>query len=145
MSLSSSPHRKLEMGANVGFGTFYGGHLTEFVAYAGFTDPSGHVQLRIDALYNDGDLPQGSFIQRLWQVKVVYAFSPDLLLSTYGQYDSETRNVGWNTRLRWSPAPGRDFYLVWNHGWEHPAGSSPSELLPVSDEIVAKLRWALRW
>ena len=77
--------------------------------------------------------------------KLVGAFTPDLILSIYVQYDSESRNLGTNTRLRWTIRPGTDLFVVWNHDWQHPIDSrDPWALTPVSDQVVAKLRWTFR-
>ena len=65
-----------------------------------------------------GHLPQGNFVQRLWQLQGAYAWSPNLVLSSFIQYDTESQNVGTNTRLRWTIKPGNDLFIVWNRGWQ---------------------------
>lgn len=93
---------------------------------------------------NFGDLPQGEFIQRLWQLKTVYAASPDLVVSLFTQYDSESRDLGLNSRLRWTIRPGRDLFLVWNRNWQRTL--DPGYRLELdSDQIVVKLRWTTLW
>ena len=73
-------------------------------------------------------------------MKTVYAFSPDLVLSVYSQYDSESRDLGLNSRLRWTIQPGRDLFLVWNRSWKRLPG--PRDRLGAeANEIVVKLRW----
>jgi hypothetical protein len=91
-----------------------------------------------------GYLPQGHFIDRLWQAKAVYAFSPDLVLAGYLQYDSLSRNVGLNARLRWTVKPGNDVFLVWNRGWRSPEEGDAGNLHVETDQIVLKLRWTFR-
>ena len=141
----SSRHRSWRIGTTVWFGNFYSGTLTELESFITFTTPRGHLQLELQSENNFGRLPEGNFIQRLWQLKVAYAFTPDLILSSYTQYDSESHNLGTNTRLRWTLRPGKDLYIVWNHGWEHPIGSNNrSTFQPVSDQLVVKLRWTFR-
>src|SRR2546429_6829290 len=41
-----------------------------------------------------------------------------ILLSSFIQYDTESQNVGTNTRLRWTIKPGNDLFVVWNRGWQ---------------------------
>ncbi|MDQ7086335.1 MAG: hypothetical protein Q9Q13_00085, partial [Acidobacteriota bacterium] len=107
--------------------------------------PAWRFQVEAEAENNFGSLPAGDFIQRLWQLKLVYAFNPDLLLSSYFQYDSESRNLGLNSRLRWTLRPGNELYVVWNHDWEHPAGQVGTlALRPVRDQLSVKLRWTFR-
>ncbi len=143
--VESSKHRALALSGSVTFGGFYSGHLTSYQASATWTGPGGHVTLAFAGRYNDGRLPEGRFIQRLWQPQAVYAFNPDLVLSAYLQYDSESRNLGSNTRLRWTIRPGCEAFLVWNRAWQSPPGAPLSQLPPESDQIVAKLRWTFRW
>ncbi len=141
----SSRHRPWRVGATVWFGDFYTGSLTQVESFVTYTTPRGHLQFELQAENDEAHLPEGDFIQRLWQLKTVYAFTPDLILSSYAQYDSESRNLGTNTRLRWTVRPGNDLYVVWNHGWEHPINTRDRlALTPVSDQLVVKLRWTFR-
>ncbi len=141
----SSRHRPWRIGSTVWFGDFYTGSLTQWESFATVTAFHGHLQVEVEAENDDGRLPEGDFIQRLWQLKLAEAITPDFIVSNYVQYDSESRNLGINSRLRWTVRPGNDLYIVWNHGWEHPVGREDRlALLPVSDQIVVKLRWTLR-
>jgi hypothetical protein len=134
------------VGATVWFGDFYSGSLIQTLGFVSYTTPSGHLQLELEAEHNSGDLPEGDFILNLGQLKVTYAFTPNLILSSYIQYDSESRDLGANTRFRWTIKPGNDFFLVWNHGWRRPlTGEDWYSLHPVNDQLIAKLRWTFRW
>ncbi len=142
----SSTHRIWRAGSTLWFGEFYSGRLINWEAYAGLGASSGRWQVDIEAENNFADLPEGDFVQRLWQLKTVWAFSPDLVLSLYGQYDSETRNLGLNTRLRWTIGPGNDLFFVWNHDWERSLASDDRwALRPLTDQVVLKLRLTFRW
>ncbi len=141
----SSDHRPWQVGSTVWYGGFYDGSLVQWSTYAGWTSPGGHLQLRAENEYDTASLPGGDFIQRLWQAKIVYSFTPNLSLSSYTQYDSESRNLGMNNRLRWTLKPGNDFYIVWNHGWQQPIGSIDRyNFRPIDDRLVVKLRWTFR-
>jgi len=142
----SSRHRPWRVGATVWFGDFYTGTLTQTEGFVTYTTPSGHLQLELEGEHNTGSLPEGDFTLDLWQLKATYAFTPDLLLSSYIQYDSESRDLGANTRFRWTIKPGNDFFVVWYHGWRHPLVSDDwSSLHPITDQLVVKLRWTFRW
>jgi hypothetical protein len=91
-----------------------------------------------------GYLPQGNFIQRLYQFKVAWSFSPDLDLSSFAQYDSNIGQTGVNARLRWIISPGRDFFLVFNHGVAAAVDDPNARLAPVANSAIAKLRWDFR-
>ena len=114
----SSEHRALQAGMAVAFGKFYNGRLTQWENNIRWTSPGGRVQLELEAENNFGRLPGTRFIQRLWQTQWTLAWNPNLVLTSFLQYDTESQNVGANTRLRWTLKPGNDLFVVWNRGWQ---------------------------
>ena len=140
----SSQSRPWRVGSTVWFGEFFGGRLTQWESFVYWTFGPGKLRIELDAENDFGDLPQGDFIQRLLQWKTFYAFSPDLIVSAFTQYDSESRDLGLNTRLRWTMRPGCDLFLVWNRNWKR-------LLLPNdtftrdADQVVLKVRWTSLW
>ena len=141
----SRPDRPLRYGGAYAGGGFYDGNLGEWNGYLRWSSRAGGLQLDTEALYIDGRLPEGDFIEQLWQQKAIFAFSPDLVLSLYTQYDSVSRNLGAAVRLRFTIRPGADLYVVWNRGWIHPlAAARGTELDVQDDQAVIKLRWAWR-
>ena len=62
-----------------------------------------------------GYLPEGDFVQDLWAGRIMLNFSSDLQLSSFIQYDNDSRNLGSNTRLRWTFSPKGDLFVVYNH------------------------------
>lgn len=140
----SSPARLMRVGTTVWFGQFFDGRLTQINSFITWTQPTGHLQLEFDAENDFGRLPFGNFVQRLLQSKVIYAFSPNLIVSTFTQYDTESRQVGVNNRLRWTIRPNADLFVVWNRGWMHVLGDQEPSFAPLSDQVVVKLRWVYR-
>jgi len=68
-------------------------------------------------------LPEGDFITRIFTANVDYSVSPFLSFSNLIQYDNRSRNLGWQSRMRWTLQPGRDLFLVFNQGWlQNPRG-----------------------
>ena len=142
LQAESSDSRPLSVGATIWFGDFYDGKLTQVEGFVKWTEGSGHLQLALNMENDYGYLPEGNFIFRLWQLKTVYAFNPNLLLAAFFQYDSESQDLGLNARLRWTIQPGNDLFLVWNRGWKHPIFErAPDLLAPEADQIIVKLRW----
>jgi hypothetical protein len=75
----------------------------------------------------------------------VYAFNPNLVLSNFLQYDTESQNVGNNMRLRWTLKPGNDLFVVWNRGWQRLLLSrNDLNIVPDKDVLAIKLRWTFR-
>ena len=140
----SSPARPLRVGTTVWFGEFFDGRLTQVSSFVTWTHPKGRIQLELDAENDFGHLPFGNFVQRLLQTKVVYAFSPNLILSSFTQYDTESRQVGVNNRLRWTIRPQADLFVVWNRGWTRAMGDDEARFAPLADQFLVKLRWIFR-
>ena len=125
VQLESSTARPFSVSGTTWFGGFYDGHLTQLIGAVRWTETSGHLQLVFNVENDYGYLPEGNFTFRLWQLKSVYAFNPNVVLSAFFQYDSTIQNLGMNARLRWTITPGSDLFLVSEQGWRHPSPTPP--------------------
>ncbi len=146
VQLESPPGRPLHSSAIVAWGTFYSGRIRELIGSTTWSHPSAKVQFEVDVEVDSGTLPNGSFTQRLYQLKAVYALSPRWILSSYTQFDSESHAIGMNNRLmnnrlRWMLRPNADLFLVWNRGWVESPLTATSQFRPSDQQLVAKLRW----
>jgi len=144
LEAQTSSHRPLQFGTTTWFGTFFNGRLTQWENYLKWTSPKGKLQLEVGSENDFGHLPTGNFVQRLWQLQATYAWNPNLVLSSFVQYDTESQNVGTNTRVRWTIKPGNDLFVVWNRGWQRIVTDPHVCIIPQSDLIAIKLRWTLR-
>lgn len=139
----SSEHRALRAGAAATFGGFFDGTLTQLFASLNWTDPGGHLQLGFETENDYGSLPWGRFITRLHQLRGTYSFTPALTVSTYLQYDTESKDLGVNARLRYTLRPGTDLFLVFTRDWRERLETA-TRFAPEEEQIVLKLRWTLR-
>jgi len=121
------------------FGTFYDGTLHQITTRAS-VKPSAFATLELTYERNIGDLPFGEFTQDLIGSRLRVNFSPDLQVNSFVQYDNESREVGANTRLRWTFDPLGDLFVVYNHNivdlldrWELD-----------SNQLLVKVQYALR-
>jgi len=144
LEAQTSEHRPLQFGFTTWFGTFYNGHLTQWENYLRWTTLRGKLQLDFDTENDFAHLPNANFVQRLWSVRAAYAWNPNLVLSSFIQYDTESENIGTNTRLRWTIKPGNDLFIVWNRGWQRILTDPHVSIIPQSDLIAIKLRWTFR-
>ncbi len=141
----TSSHRVLEFGTGIRFGTFYNGHLLQQEHYLQLTSPKGAFQGSVGMEQNFATLEQGKFVQRLWQLNMAYSFNPNLVLTSFLQYDTESQNVGNNLRLRWTIKPGNDLFIVWNRGWRRLSlDRDDLGLVPETELLAVKLRWIFR-
>lgn len=60
------------------------------------------------------ELPTGSFTTTLLGSRVTYTMTPLLFASALVQYNSSTRTVSANARLRWEYRPGSELFIVYN-------------------------------
>jgi len=141
----TSKHRPLQVGSTTWVGSFYGGRLTQWDNYVKLNTFQGRLQLGVTTTNNFGRVPAGRFVQRLWQAQSGFAFTPQLILTTFIQYDNQSHNVGANTRLRWTIRPGDDLFVVWNRGWQRViAEGGDLNLVPQDETVAIKLRWTIR-
>jgi len=63
-------------------------------------------------------LKEGNFNTTLVMYRLDYAFTPVITLANFVQYDTDTRNIGLQSRLRWILKPGNEFFVVLNHSWQ---------------------------
>ncbi|MFZ9584096.1 MAG: DUF5916 domain-containing protein [Pseudohongiellaceae bacterium] len=98
-------------------GQFYNGHRSRAQVGAEWR-PDEHLFMNFSYDYQDIQLPAGDFKVRLVSANVVYAFNSRWSWINLIQYDNASSSVGINSRLRWNPVAGEDFYLVLNGGFD---------------------------
>ncbi len=116
MQLITSPHRQLSGLVYFRFGDYYKGKETE---------QKGSVTWRPDHHWNltgtydlyQIKLPEGHFNVRILSGSITYAWSPYLSASALIQYDTQSRFIGENFRLRWRLTAGNDIFLAVNRGY----------------------------
>jgi len=121
------------------WGDFYGGTLNQYEARL-LLKPSATFTVELSGVRNVGDLPEGQFVQQLVGTRLNLNFTPDLQVAAFVQYDDESKDLGSNTRLRWTFHPLGDLFLVYNHNlrdlgdrWQRQA-----------NEFLVKVQYAFR-
>ncbi|MFC1840254.1 DUF5916 domain-containing protein [Thermodesulfobacteriota bacterium] len=111
------PGRPLSLMTDFGFGDFYSGTRREFHGELTWRKDR---HLNTSILFNKNwiKLPEGNFNTSLVMCRVSYSFTPLITLTNFVQYDTESRNVGLQSRLRWIMEPGKEFFFVLNHNWQ---------------------------
>jgi hypothetical protein len=112
----SASKRRLEARVTWWFGTYWSGHADEIATFLQYKIPPRFV-VNFSTSQTFARLPQGSFVARVLSWRVNYAFSPFLVVSNLIQYDNNSRNLGWQSRLRWILTPGNDLFLVFGQSW----------------------------
>ncbi len=98
-------------------GEFYNGDRSRVQVGADWR-PNQHLYMNFNYDYQDIQLPAGDFKVRLVSANVLYAFNSKWSWINLIQYDNASSSVGVNSRLRWNPVAGEDFFLVLNTGFD---------------------------
>jgi hypothetical protein len=122
------------------FGPFYDGDVSELSVTA-LVRPSDLLVFEFSGNRNSGSLPLGDFLQEVLGARVRANFSPDLELSSFLQYERETKEFGANTRLRWTFHPLGDLFLVYNYN----ALDQESGWRLDSSQLLMKVQYAFRY
>ena len=122
----SAEKRRLSAEFSLETGGFYNGSLRTSAARLTLK-PSSLFAVELTAERNRGrvwapeDFPvsvrllERHFTQDLVGCRLELNLSPDLQLGSLTQYDSESRELGSNTRIRWTFNPNGDIFMVYNH------------------------------
>jgi hypothetical protein len=139
----TAPKRFWEAQMTWWFGTYWSGRADEIQAELLFKF-APHIQAGISAEQTFARLPQGNFVARVWALRADYAFSPFFTIANFLQYDNESNNLGWQSRLRWILRPGNDLFFVVNQGWERdPAGGF--RFRAAGTRVTGKVQYTFRF
>jgi hypothetical protein len=142
LNANSASHRPVVFDAGWNFGGYYSGRYDD-VSLGLTLKLKGYATLAFDANLVRGRMPTGNFSENVYQLKADIFLSPDLGLMNYIQYDTMSRQLGWNARLRWQISPGNEIYLVYNRNWER-VWDPRSRFMPLADRGVIKISLSIR-
>ena len=123
------------------FGGFYDGTLHTIEAEA-TVRLSGSLVVELSAERNIGRLSGGDFTEDLLGGRFNVNVSPDLVFSSFLQYDTESRSLGSNSRLRWTFDPLGALFVVYNHNM---ARELDDRWLFDSNQLLMKVQYTLRY
>jgi uncharacterized protein DUF5916 len=134
--------RKVSGQVTYAFGGFYGGHLQTIEGTLALK-PSALFGVELGTERNRGDLPGGTFTQSLYSGRLEVKPSADFQVSSFLQYDNESRSFGTNTRLRWTFNTLGDLFVVYNHNLVRSLGTRERFGFE-SNQLLVKLVYGLR-
>lgn len=91
---------------------------------------------------NDIHLDEGSFNVHIARIRGNVYFNPDLSWQNLVQWDSLSQLLGINSRVRWELEPGRDVFVVLNHGSDI---SDEQHWVTVGSALTAKVGLTFRY
>lgn len=136
--------RSIVPSTEVSWGNFYDGHRLD-VEVGLLVRVQPHYEFTVEFERNDVDLPGGSFRAHTGRFRADYAVNPRLTLTGFAQFDDQSDRAALNARLRWTPSPGSDLFIVWNSVWPTVPDNAFVLTKPQRGALVVKYTHYLRF
>lgn len=120
-------------------GSFYDGELDQY-EWGWVWNPRPLLTVELTSERNRARLARGRFTEQLLGARLRVNVSPDLSVTSYAQYDTDSESVGVNTRLRWTFLPIADLFVVYNHNVRSLANRWQLD----SNQLLVKLQYTWR-
>ncbi len=143
ISFASARKRPFSGSIVFSYGDFWSGSSEEISTSVAYNLPP-HFRFTFSANQTFADLPQGKFTARILTSTLNLAVSPRLTFSNLAQYDNRSRNLGWQSRVRWTLKPGNDLFLSFNQGWINEDTGS-LRFIAQNTKIAAKFQYTIRF
>jgi hypothetical protein len=141
--LSTATKRRLSGSVNLTYGGYWSGNAEQVTTSITYKVPP-RFTVTVGTNQTFARLPEGRFTARIFTSTVSYAATPRLSLSNLIQYDNRSRNLGWQTRVRWTLQPGTDLFFAFNQGWIHEDGGS-LRFRTQDSKVSAKFQYSFRF
>ena len=128
----------------VAWGDFFSGRRRDFSLRVDVRPRRGIV-MSVEGERNILDLAEGSFTTDVYRFDGNTQFSPWISLANNLQYDTVSRLLGWQLRLRWIRRPGNDLYLVYTHNWRDVVNAPHSRFETIDNRLATKLVYTVRF
>ena len=139
--IDTAPRRRWVACLEARWGSFYDGDLTRLEGDL-VLKPSAHVLVGLGGEWSRGTLRAGRFTAKVLAGRLELNLSPNLGWASLVQYDSDSRELGFQSRLRFRIRPGSDLFVVFNRGWVHEADGV---YRPYFDRGSAKIQHTFRF
>ena len=142
-NVATAGKRRLQGQVRWTFGTYWSGHADELQVSLTFKLPPRFI-FNTSMNQTNARLPEGHFIARILGSQLNYSASPFLTFSNLIQYDNRSRNLSWQSRIRWTMQPGNDLFFVVNQGWIHDMDHRRFRFSPHDTQLSTKVQYTLR-
>jgi hypothetical protein len=144
-AISTAAKRPLSGSLNLTWGNYWSGKAEQVTTSLTYKLPPKFV-ISLSTNQTFARLPEGRFIARIATSNINYAASPSLSLSNLIQYDNRSRNLGWQSRVRWTLKPANDLFFAFNQGWIQEEADDRSLRFRAQDsKLSAKFQYSYRF
>ena len=141
--LSTATKRRLSGSVNLTYGGYWSGKAEQVTTSLTYKMPP-RFTVTVSTNQTFARLPEGHFIARIFTSNVSYAATPRLSFSNLIQYDNRSRNMGWQSRLRWTLQPGNDLFFAVNQGWIQEDGGN-LRFRTQDSKVSSKFQYSFRF
>jgi hypothetical protein len=142
---SSAAKRRVSGNASIAWGNYWSGQAEQLQASITYKAPPRFI-MSLSSNQTFARLPEGRFTARIFTSNISFAASPALSFSNLIQHDNRSRNLGWQSRLRWTLQPGNDVFVAFNQGWVQDEVSDRSLRFRAQDsKVSAKFQYSYRF
>ncbi|HXW04052.1 MAG TPA: DUF5916 domain-containing protein [Vicinamibacterales bacterium] len=141
--LSTATKRRLSGSVNLTYGGYWSGKAEQLTTSLTYKLPPWFT-MTLGTNQTFARLPEGHFIARIFSASIGYSATPSVSLSNLVQYDNRSRNLGWQSRLRWTLQPGNDLFFAFNQGWVQD-DDGDRRFRPQDSRISAKVQYSFRF
>ena len=142
--LSTATKRRLSGSINLTYGGYWSGKAEQVSTSLTYKLPP-RFTVAVSSNQTFARLPEGRFIARIFTLNASYAASPTLSLSNLVQYDNRSRNLGWQSRVRWTLQPGNDLFIAFNQGWIQEDDRASRRFRTEDRKVSAKFQYSFRF
>jgi hypothetical protein len=141
ISFESADNRPLAFKIKTETGSFYSGRSHEASPQLVWRKDA-HLTASFELQQYWVKLAEGAFRTRLALFRLNYSFNPSVTLTNFVQYDTDSRNLGLQSRVRWTIHPGNELFFVVNHAWQY---NTFDRLEAIVSNVRAKLNYTFRF
>ncbi len=144
--ITSASKRRVSGGVTLVFGNYWSGKAEQVTTNLTYKLPPWF-SIGLSTNQTFARLPEGHFITRIVTSNIGYAVSPSLSFSNLIQYDNRSRNLGWQSRMRWTLQPGSDLFFAFNQGWVQEEGELDRQrsFTAQDTKISSKIQYSIRF
>jgi hypothetical protein len=142
--VSTAAKRPLSAGFTLAWGNYWSGKAEQYTTTVTYKLPP-RFTMNVTTNQTFARLPEGHFTARIVTSNVNLAVSPFLSFSNLIQFDNRSRNLGWQSRMRWTREPGTDLFLSFHQGWIHEDGGGTLRFRPQDTKLSAKFQYSIRF
>lgn len=143
-TFETAPNRPVSFKVKGENGSFYSGDSQEFSPQV-LWKRDRHLTTAVELQQYWVKVKEGRFRTRLALYRLDYAFSPRLSMANFIQYDTDSRNLGLQSRLRWMVKPGNELFLVVNHAWQYTTYDRFERFEAMMTNVRMKINYTFRF